>query len=345
MLVTEEEDPDEWSDQMLMKMETSLSKERRYLAHMALAACLSLFFVATASAQAEFFDTAFTRASQPPPINGNGAGWVITAKVSLNGSGKEYISARGPVTLKSEGSLTGALPMSIDNKEVANNTINISIRRSNPAVVTVTRMIGGRPFLGKPAVIASLKVDPNFNYLSGPLTWTDGNRVIRIDLETVYVNAKPQEAKKKGVRYQIGGFFRVSNSSDGVADNTVELYGFLTLHHYRNGQEVGTGTRIFELIPQDAINGFQLPFKNIYIDSFEGDNDTLTLEGAIFDRDAGQGLTGDDLLFGGAECMTKFGLYNLFRISLRDGGSMLCKGDQNSESGDIRIFAKKVKDL
>lgn len=345
MLVTEEEDPDEWSDQMLMKMETSLSKGRRYLAHMALAACLSLFFVATASAQAEFFDTAFTRAAQPPPINGNGAGWVITAKVSLNGSGKEYITARGPVTLKSEGSLTGALPMSIDNKEVANNTINISIRRSNPAVVTLTRMIGGRPFLGKPAVIASLKVDPNFNYLSGPITWTDGNRTIRIDLETVYVNAKPQEAKKKGVRYQIGGFFRVSNSSDGVADDTVELYGFLTLHHYRNGQEVGTGTRIFELIPQDAINGFQLPFKNIYIDSFEGDNDTLTLEGAIFDRDAGQGLTGDDLLFGGAECMTKFGLYNLFRISLRDGGSMLCKGDQNSESGDIRIFAKKVKDL
>lgn len=312
---------------------------------------ISFVFLVTAnvSAQSEFFDNAFANAAKPPAIGGGG--WVITAKVSLNASGKEYITARGPVTLKSDGSLTGALPMSIDNKEIANNTLFLSVRKSNPSAITLTRMIGGRPFLAKPAATTSLKVDPNINYLSGKITWTDGDRIIRVDLESEYVKkASPpsgggNSGKPIGARYQIGGYMRVTNSADGVGDYTVELYGNLYLHQYRkDGQEVGSQAQpIIKLIQQDANNGFEMQFNNnVFIDAYDGD--TLTIEGGFLDRDAGQGLTGDDLLFAGDACLNKYGVYNLYRITQRDG-SMLCKGDQDSESADIRIFAKKIKDL
>lgn len=313
---------------------------------------------ATTSAQAEFFDNAFANAAKPPAVGG-GAKWVITAKVSLNGTNLEYITARGTVTLQPDGMLAGDLPLSINGSAAADNALRINIRKSNPAVVVVTRMIAGKPFLGRRPVLVSLPVNPNFNYLSGPIQWTDGSRVIRIDLESEYVRKQTTgngaantggnsggSGKPIGARYQIGGFMRVTNSSDGPGDNTVELYGALYLHHYRKGQEVGSAQTLIKLIEQDANNGFQLNFNNnVYVDAFDGDNDTLTLEGSFRDRDKGQGLSGDDDLFIGSTCLNDFGLYNLYRISLRDGGSMLCKGDQNSESADVRIFAKKVSDL
>ncbi|CAN5619242.1 hypothetical protein BH10ACI3_BH10ACI3_08070 [soil metagenome] len=305
----------------------------------------ALFLVSSISAQSEFFNNAFANAARPPVIGGGG--WVITAKVYIKAANKDYISAVGRVTLGSDGTLGGDLPMSINNSPVANNTINIHIRKSNPAVVVVRRNVAGKAFLGRPASLASLPVDPAFNYLNGPIDWAGGQGSVQIFLESEFVKkASPPSGgsgKPIGARYQIGGFMRVTNSSDGAGDNTVELYGALYLHQFRkDGQEVGSQT-IIKLIPQDANNGFEMQFNNnVFIDAYDGD--TLTLEGSFRDRDAGQGLSGDDDMFIGTACLDKFGVYNLYRITQRDG-SMLCKGDQNSESADIRIFAKKIKDL
>lgn len=301
-------------------------------------------FTIKGSAQAPYFDDAFANAAKPSMIS---AGWVVTAKVYIKAANGEYISAVGPVRLAEDKTLGGELPMSINNSPVANNTIGIHIRKSDPAVVIVNRNVAGKPFLGRGGAMTSLKVDPNFNYLNGPIKWNGGNASIQIFLESEFVRKKAdnsgsgQNTSNKTTRYQIGGFMRVTNSSDGVLDNTVEIYGTLWLHQYRkNGVEVGKARKLIEVVEQDANNGFQMDFNKLFIDAEDGD--TLTLEGGFQDRDAGQGLTGDDPMFNGNSCMNKFGVYNLFRFTNRDG-SMLCKGDQNSESADIRIWAKKVE--
>lgn len=309
---------------------------------------LAIVFVTAGNISAqEFFYDAFANAAKPPQIGGGGK-WVVTAKVSLQASGKEYLSARGPVTLQPDGMLGGDLSLSIDNNPVANNTLRLNIRNSDPAAIVLVRNVSGRPFLGRPASQTSLPLKPEFNYLSGSINWPDGQRVIRIDLESEYVKAPPPPPKRAGARYQIGGFMRVTNSEDGWggADNTLELYGRLYLHRVRDGKQIKTWVLV-DVPEQDAENGFERKFyDNIFIDVYDDEltTDKFTMENGFSDRDRGQGLSGDDVLFNGITCMNGR-LINYLLSSTKRYGSMECKGDQNSESADIRIFMKKVSDL
>jgi hypothetical protein len=68
--------------------------------------------------QAEFFDNAFQRAALPPAIGG-GSAWVITAAMNMNAgsSGKEYLSARGRMTLQKDATLAGDLQLSINETD------------------------------------------------------------------------------------------------------------------------------------------------------------------------------------------------------------------------------------
>lgn len=274
--------------------------------------------------QAEFFDNAFQSAAKPP-IGGNG--WVVTAKLNMNAPGKEYISAMGRVTLQPDATLGGDLPLSIDNKAVPDNTIRIAIRKSNPAVVVVQRLVAGKPFLGRPAKILKLPVDPGFNYVSGPVEWSDGTRVLQIFLETEFV--KKVAAKPIGARYRIIGHATVTNAEDGPFDSTVEVYGKVVLEaKQRSVVLLGDGTR-------NARAGDAWPFNDVTIDIFDDENpaSTFRILGILQDQDQ---ETNPDLLW--------YDCPQTYRFSSKEK-QITCAGDNDSESLDVFVRITKVQDL
>ena len=205
--------------------------------------------IPSAPAEAEFLDNAFKRAATP-------ATWNVTARVTMNAQGKEFISASGKVMSQSLISIGGDLPLSLNNKAIPDGTLRINIRKGAQAVVEITRMFAGKPSLGRPATIVTLPIDPNFNYLSGPIQWSDGNRVIRIDLETEPVGPK----KPIGARYQVTGYMKVTNAEDGLfgADNTCEIYGNIWIKLVDKDNKDYGSRKVFTLVPQDAMKGFKL---------------------------------------------------------------------------------------
>lgn len=277
--------------------------------------------------QAEFFDTAFARASAPPPIGGNGAGWVITANINMNGgTGKEYVSARGRVALQPGGTLGGDLQMSIDNKEVPNNAIRLAIRKSNPAVVVVQRLVAGKPFLGRPAKIVSLPVEPGFNYLSGPIQWTDGDRVLQIFLESQFV--KKQEPKPIGARYVVSGSLVVTNSDDGPGDDTVELLGEVYIHLFTSDDKFIRRTIPLAEGDQGSANtGTSFKLQDITIDVFDEEK-AAYLRIAGFYQDVDEFSNADPMWNG---CAARYKLGN----TMTRGAT--CSGDGVSENLDVTI--------
>jgi hypothetical protein len=281
--------------------------------------------------QAEFFDDAFKRAAAPPI---GGSGWVVTAKLNMNAPGKEYISAIGRVTLQPDATLGGDLPLSIDNKAVPNNTIRIAIRKSSPAVVVVQRLIAGKPFLGRPGKIVKLPVDPGFNYVSGPVEWSDGTRVLQIFLETEFV--KKVAAKPIGARYRVTGHATVTNADDGPFDSTVEVYGKVVLAlpllpgevQQRSFALLGEGTR-------NAVAGDAWPFNDVMIEIFDDENPASTFDivGILQDLDQ---ETNPDLLW--YDCPQRY------RFSAKER-RITCPGDNDSESLDVFVRVIKVQDL
>ena len=285
--------------------------------------------------QAEFFDNAFQRAAQPPAIGG-GAGWVITASMNMNAgsSGKEYLSARGRMTLQPDAMLAGDLQLSIDKKEIPNNTIRLAIRKSNPAVVVVQRQIAGKPFLNRPAKVVSLPVDPNFNYISGPISWMDGERAIQIFLETEFV--KKAATKPIGARYRITGHATVTNAEDGPFDSTVEVYGKVELAlpllpgdvEQRSFALLGEGTR-------NAKAGDAWPFNDVTIDIFDDENPASTFDIGGILQDLDQESNPDLLWY---DCPQRY------RFSSKEK-RITCPGDNDSESLDVFVRVIKVQDL
>ncbi len=292
------------------------------------------------SAQAEFIDNAFQRAAMPPAAGG----WTVTAKVTMNAPGKEYISARGKVTLQSDGSLTGDLPMSLDKKEIAHNTLRFSIRKNNPAIVTITRMIAGKPFLGRSAALVSLPVDPNFNYLSGSIQW-GGSREIRVDLET-------EPAQPIGARYHITGRMEVTNAEDDFlgADNTCEIYGQVNITLVDKDHKDLPPRQLFTLIEQAAMKGFKLNFdKNLYFDRYfdEPNWSFFHIQGWILDEDGGPvDQTDDDVLFGTGKDWTRKGFrFGDQRGKVGDVDHYVIPGDRDSENAEIYFTVTKIADL
>lgn len=289
--------------------------------------------------QAEFFDNAFARASQPPAIGGGGA-WVITASMNMNAgsSGKENLSARGKMTLQPDATLAGDLQLSINQKEVANNTIRLNIRKSNPAVVVVQRQIAGKPFLGRPPKLVSLPIDPNFNYISGPISWMDGERTIQIFLESEFVK-KPVETsnggsgKPIGARYRIFGRLEITNAEDGTMDSTVEVSGVISLNRYDNQGKSIQSYRMYFSDRRDGIEGSVWNLEEVIVDVFDDENaPVFMIEGSLLDWDS---ASSPDIMW--LSC-TK-------RYKFDQPGRLSCNGDRNSENIDLTGGISKVKDL
>ncbi len=258
----------------------------------------------------------------------------MTAKLNMNGSGKEYISAIGRVTLQPDATLGGDLPLSVDNKVLPNNTIRVAIRKSSPAVVVVQRLVAGKPFLGRPAKIVKLPVDPGFNYVSGPIEWMDGTRVLQIFLETEFV--KKAEAKPIGARYRISGHATVTNADDGPFDSTVEVYGEVELALPPLPGQVEQ--RSFALLPEgtrNAVAGDAWPFNEVTVDIFADENPASVFEivGILQDQDQ---ESNPDLLW--YDCPQRY------RFSANEK-RITCPGDNNSESLDVFVRVIKVQDL
>jgi hypothetical protein len=281
--------------------------------------------------QAEFFDDAFSRAAVPPI---GGSGWVVTAKLNMNAPGKEYISAIGRVTLQPDATLGGDLAMSIDNKAVPNNIIRVAIRKSNPAVVVVQRLVAGKPFLGRPGKIVKLPVDPGFNYVSGPVEWSDGTRVLQIFLETEFV--KKAAAKPIGARYRVTGHATVTNAEDGPFDSTVEVYGKLVLAlPLLPGEVEQRSFALLEERTRNAVAGEAWPFNDVTVDIFDDENPASTFEIVGFFSDQDQ-ESNPDVLW--KECPQRY------RFSLKER-RITCPGDNDTESLDVFVRVVKVQDL
>ena len=312
----------------IMKQETLTTEQGRIMKKLLLLLFVAITLTGGVSAQAEFIDNAFQRAATPPAAGG----WVVMAKVAIKAPGKEYISAYGQVTLQSDGSLAGDLPMSLDKKEIAHNTLRFSIRKNNPAIVTITRMIAGKPFLGRSAEIFLLPVNPNVNYL----TWTFGSREITVHLET-------EPARPIGARYKITGRVVFTNTEDGVLDNTCEVSGGVALRRvsYGSGSGVVTSTWLFEIIPQDVTAVATFPFTKV-IDVYDEDKSQFSLDGRFYDRDHGPTLgieTGahDDMMWPDPEFPR--------RINLKKEGESVFPGDRDSENAEVYITVTKISDL
>jgi hypothetical protein len=289
--------------------------------------------------QAEFFDSAFQRAALPPPIGG-GSGWVVTASMNMSAgsSGKEYLSARGRMTLQPDATIAGDLQLSIDKKEVANNTIRLTIRKSNPAVIVVQRQIAGKPFLGRPGKVTTLSVDPNFNYISGPISWMDGERVIQIFLETEFVK-KPTDSpggspdKPIGSRYRVFGRLEITNAEDGTLDSTVEVSGSISLNRYDDQGKRTQSYRMYFSDRRDGIEGSIWNLEEIFVDVFDDEKaPVFMIEGSLLDWD---NASSPDIMW--LSCTKKF--------RFDQPGRVICNGDRNSESVDLFGGFTKVKDL
>ncbi len=275
--------------------------------------------------QAAFFDDAFARAALPPV---GGASYVITANLNMNGGpGTEFLSARGRVALQPGGTLGGDLPLSINNKEVPNNVIRVAIRKSSPAVVVVQRLIGGKPFLGRPPKIVSLPVDPAFNYLAGSVSWHDGDRMLQIFLET-QLQKPDTKPTPIGIRYTVSGSVRVTNSDDGVADSTVELWGEVRLGLNNSSGQFVRGSEYLANGPQGSRRaGEYFRLRTVTVDVFNDENiDNFDILNFFNDSDD---LSSPDYLWNG--CSGKF------RFTPEKTQKVFCEGDKLDESLDVTI--------
>lgn len=150
-----------------------------------------------------------------------------------------------------------------------------------------------------------------------------------------------QKKKPIGKRYKITGYLLVTNSEDGLFDNTVEIDGVLNYYQVADGgaqKNALPEKKLLTIIRQDMNKGKTLPFdSNRYADYIYSDPRTkcLVIRGSIYDDDAG--VYDDPMLVGKSRAVP-------LEI-LATKGQQILSGDNDSESCDVYYTVTEVGDL
>ncbi|CAN5331161.1 hypothetical protein BH10ACI2_BH10ACI2_02830 [soil metagenome] len=285
----------------------------------------------------------------PPDAKGK---WVIRGIVNLYKPSGENLVAEGLMNVEG-GVLSGDLALKVgDSGYIKDNTVRITMTLSEPFKIGLRHDIALKPFLGRPMEYARFKNIPNAPYTSGNVIWDGVETPVSIFLGYEQVNAgtvairkpPPKPSTPIGARYQITGHIQIANAEDGVLDSTCEIYGLVRLIRFRNekGEKIpGEPIMLFKIIEQDVMAGMDFKFpNNLFFDIYDDDKSEYRLDGSFFDRDKGQGLSGDDLMWPDPENPMRFD----FR-KYAGKGEYNYPGDRDSESVEVYLTVTKVSDL
>lgn len=301
-------------------------------------------FIAGASKSAHaqvpiYIADAFNKAALPADDKGE---WVVSADVKITKPSGEILIGAGNLALAGNDVLAGNLSLRPkDGFYIKGNTMWLIIsKEAGPLVVMLRHDIGGKPFLGRPAVQAKLKNLYTAPFSMGTIVWDGEDCRVTITLSPEQHIAGTPAIRQRpptpiGARYKITGRVVITNSDDGVADNTCETSGFINLvrDSYGSGSKVEAFSNLFEIIPQDvtAVKDFKFPV--LVVDVYDEDRSQFSLTGGFWDQDEFK----KELMWPDPNMRRS--------INLKKEGEQVFPGDRDSENAEVYITVTKISDL
>lgn len=178
-------------------------------------------------------------------------------------------------------------------------------------------------------------------------TWPHSAQAARVAKSSCQPPAKP-----RGVRLSVLSSFSVTNSSDGLGDNDVEVYGYLHL----DGQSAWRVARADAISVGGAsiqrsrtVRGSKLTFDVIFDDS---ETWGLKIKGRMHDRDKGSNNDGMWNPYAIGHSINLKVMYDKFygRASekvrkLNPSERYVWEGDGESESANLILIIQRVEDI
>ena len=323
--------------------------ERMKTALLAVVFCLALTASAPAQAKPDVpvVVDAMTKAKEAPTAEGR---WVVTAKVMMysytRGVGfTNKMDATGLLTAKPDSTdeLSGTLGMRLDDGPYFTHKLRLHVSRDGK--VGIQWLIKNKPFLAREMKFFQAEAVGKDSLAARGIDWNGLKRTLIVTLSSQRVKASAPpairlpSAKPIGKRYKITGRLVVTNSSDGIGDNTVEITGVLLLSQRAPGRKGGwmPDRPFVTIIPQPLGKNASLPAdQNIFVDHIFANPKTshIQLRSLIYDDDD---FEDDPMNIGDTRLRSL--------SSLADGKEHVLPGDRDSENVEVYYNVTFVEDL
>lgn len=152
----------------------------------------------------------------------------------------------------------------------------------------------------------------------------------------------PKPSAPRGMKVRVGGEIRVTNSDDGVADGTVEMFGDIAF----NGQE---RWRVKRPSARDQNKGDVILLDPMTVDVYFDNASTsiLKVTGTLRDRDMHKGefvIKGDDAMWNIIPKNHTFAV-DLKQMVETQSGKTTLYGDGDSENANVVVTVSKLSDI
>ena len=307
--------------------------------------CVALLSSAHTQAKADvpFVVEAIEKAQIAPTTEGR---WVVTANVVFTSEANGTMTANGPVEWVGTpaNGLKGILPMTVGDDAETAKTNALGLAFKADGTVGIQWLIAGTPYLGRPTFVFQPSAFPD--YFSKAINFGGAKRRMKLTLASAWVKPPririPKGEEKKepiGKRYKISARIVITNSDDGVLDDTVEVNGDLELFNWgANGNKfVGN---VGNFVNQPLKAGQSVFLGSCLIDYIFDKPDTkyYAMRGSFFDTDDIM-LTGLDMMNDSRAEKRNLPIHATFKKEFK------LTGDEDDESLDIYYTVKEVKDL
>lgn len=334
-----------------MKIGNRIKKYRLKQKIVLLASLVGTALLAGAHTQAKadvpFVVEAIEKAQTAPTAEGR---WAVIANVVFTSEKSGTMTASGEVNFEGfpVNGLKGIIPMTIgDNAETSKiNALGLAIKPDG--TVGIQWLIAGKPYLGRPTFVFQPSAFPD--YLSKRINFGSVARRMKLTLSSEWIKAEKPRIRKKppvqteaktpiGKRYKISARVVITNSDDGVLDDTVEVKGDLELYHWgANGNKFVGNVGNFVTQPLKA--GQSVFLGSCFIDYIFDKPDTkyYAMRGSFFDTDDIM-LTGLDMMNDSRAEKRNLPIHATFKEEFK------LTGDEDDESLDIYYKVIEVEDL
>lgn len=340
-----------------MKIENRMPMSRLKQRIVLVVSLLATAMLASAPAHAAdvpFIVDAIAKAKEAPTGEGR---WGVTATVVLTSEKSATMTATGPVNFvgtPAEG-LKGIIPMTVGDDAETGKTNALGVVVKRDGTVGIQWRIADKPFLGRQPLVFNATAFPN--YLSKGIHFGGALRRMKLTLASEWVKPPrirvrkseepprirvPKGEEKKepiGKRYKISARIVITNSDDGVLDDTVEVKGDLELFNWgANGNKFVGNVGNFVTQPLKA--GQSVFLGSCLIDYIFDKPDTkyYAMRGSFFDTDDIM-LTGLDMMNDSRAEKRNLPIHATFKKEFK------LTGDEDDESLDIYYKVTEVEDL
>jgi len=309
---------------------------------------VGIIFIAGASKSARaqaplpiYIADAFKKAALPADEKGE---WVVSANVQITKPSGEILEGNGALALAGNDVLAGNLGLKVKGGAyIPKNSMWLIIsKEAGPLVVMLRHDIGGKPYLGRPAVQAKLKNLYTAPFSMGTIMWNSEDSQVHITLspeQRIAATGPPSIRKPPptpiGARYKMTGRVVFTNTEDGFADNTCETSGNVNLvrNSYGSGSRVTAFIQLFDFISQDVTAVANFPFSKV-IDVYDEDKSQFRLAGYFSDTDDFK-----------TETMWPDPNEPRRSVNLKKTEEQVYPGDRDSENAEVYITVTKISDL